>query len=252
MCAAARRFARVRRSGEFERAIRTIEAAEFEDAPGQQFKNYLLSPDQLRQGNATAAADTAGSLVEQMPDSAWAHNFRGTVAKATRDVAGARASFRPALELEPENAESLLGFARLALIDGDEAGVKTYLGRVLAKDPQNPTALVSLAQPRAVQGRFDESAALLARTAGVSAAHSDEGDLLAAQGKFETRHCLLAVVRAAAERRCGHQALGAATRAQERNLRRSCSIGAGRTPTTPARISAGVDRAVERRSRRRA
>jgi putative PEP-CTERM system TPR-repeat lipoprotein len=174
-------------SGEFERAIRTLESATFDDAqsPDEQFKSYLLALIRLRQGDTAGAATAAERLAQEMPSSAWAQSFRATVAMLGRDFETARAAFEKSLALEPDNVEGLLGLARLAFLEKDQDGAADNLKRVLAKDPRNPLATFSLAQIETSRGNFAEASALLARAPESSVRSRLEGDVFAAQQRFD-------------------------------------------------------------------
>ena len=59
-------------AGEFERAIRVLETASFDEARNAPLRDYLLALIQLRQGDLAGAAAAAQRLSEQQPDAAWA------------------------------------------------------------------------------------------------------------------------------------------------------------------------------------
>jgi len=172
-------------AGEFERAIRLLESASFDDAQSQRLKSYLLALVQVRQGNLEAADATARRLVEEQPAAAWPLNLRGAIAMAAGKLAEAHALLAKAAELEPRDAGSLLNLARVAARQNNGAEAEGYLKRVLEITPADTTAVVGLAQLAAVRGDFAAAEKQLGALPPSPLHDRLTGELMAVQGKFD-------------------------------------------------------------------
>lgn len=143
-------------AGEFERAIRVLEATSYDDPDSTEVRDYLLALIQLRLGDLPGARVAASRLVDAQP-AAWSLNLLGTIDLLSQDLAGAREKYLRALESEPKNVPTLLNLARVAVAsnDNDEAG--RLLRRVLEIDPGELTATIGLAQLAARRGDLEEA-----------------------------------------------------------------------------------------------
>lgn len=143
-------------AGEFERAIRVLEATSYDDPDSSEVRDYLLALIQLRLGDLAGARVAASRLVDAQP-AAWSLNLLGTIDLLSQDLAGAREKYLRALESEPKNVPTLLNLARVAVAasDNDEAG--RLLRRVLEIDPGELTATIGLAQLAARRGDLEEA-----------------------------------------------------------------------------------------------
>lgn len=172
-------------AGEFERAIRLLESASFDDPRSERITDYLLALVQVREGDLQAADVTAQRLVEQQPTAAWPLNLRGTIAMAGGDLTRAHELLVKAVELEPRNTASLLNLARVAAGRKNGAEAEQYLRQVVELDPQETTAVVGLAQLAAARGDFAASEKELQHLPPSPLRDRLNGELMAAQGRFE-------------------------------------------------------------------
>jgi predicted Zn-dependent protease len=91
------------------------------------------------------------------PDSAAIQSIRGLDLELSGSVEPARAAYRRALELEPENAAALAGLGRLALAS-DPGEALRLLDRAAAADPSDPAPMLLAARAKASVGDRDEAA----------------------------------------------------------------------------------------------
>lgn len=172
-------------AGEYERAIRVLQAQSFDDQKSEQTTNYLLALVQLRQGDLKGADETAAQLQQQLPTAAWPLDMRGTIAMFGGNFPAARAFHARALELEPNDVAALLNLARVAVLQKDGAEAERNLQRVLAIDPAHPVALFGLAQFAAERGDLKQAHALVARAPESAASLRANAELLVREGKFD-------------------------------------------------------------------
>lgn len=171
-------------AGEFERAVRVLQSASFDDAQSEQLRSYLLALVQVRQGNLAAADTTAQSLATAQPNAAWPLNLRATIALLGGNLESARTLLARALQLEPRNTGALLNAARVAAALRQPAEAEQYLTRVVDIDPENTLAPIGLAELAAARRDFTAAQSWIDRLP-VSALRTRlDGELLAAQGRF--------------------------------------------------------------------
>lgn len=171
-------------AGEYDRAIRVLQAQSLDDEKGEQLTKYLLALVQVRQGDLKGADETAQQLQQRFAAAAWPLDLRGTVALLGGDYPTARGYHVKALELDPKDVPALLALARLGALQNDKAETERNLQRVLAVDAAQPVALFGLAQLAAERNDFKEAHALIARAPESPARLRAEADLLARERNY--------------------------------------------------------------------
>jgi putative PEP-CTERM system TPR-repeat lipoprotein len=171
-------------AGEFERAVRVLQSASFDDTQSEQLRNYLLALMQARQGDLAAAKATAQSVVAAQPSAAWPLNLSATIAMLGGDFPSAQQMLERALELEPRNVGALLNAARAAAARNQLPQAEQYLRRVLDAEPGNTTAPIGLAELAAGRRDFAAAQSWVERLPESALRTRLEGELLAAQGRF--------------------------------------------------------------------
>jgi putative PEP-CTERM system TPR-repeat lipoprotein len=172
-------------AGEFERAIRVLESASFDDPQSERLTQYLLALVQVRQGNLDAADATAQKLAQQQPDAAWPLNLRGSIAMARADLPRAHELLTRALAVEPNNLGALLNMARVAVAQKNNGEAEQYLQRAAEVAPDNVTARIGLAQLAAARGDFAAAATEISQVPPSPLRDRLTGELMAVQGRFD-------------------------------------------------------------------
>jgi Flp pilus assembly protein TadD len=105
----------------------------------------------LRQG--LQAARRAIAIDPKLPE---AHKAESLVLRGMRDTEGATASLRRALDADPRFTPAMSNMAVYQFEKGDLAGAERLHRKILQIDPQEPFAMLWLAQILDVTGRFEE------------------------------------------------------------------------------------------------
>ena len=111
-------------------------------------------------GNAAQARSTAQGLRARFPSSADIAQLAGDTALASGDARGALESYALAARVRrpwPLTRKAVLAYRRA----GDDVAADTLLARHVAGEPDNPAALVMLAQTLAARGEWERAALLL-------------------------------------------------------------------------------------------
>jgi Flp pilus assembly protein TadD len=87
----------------------------------------------------------------------------GNVLAAGEDFSGAAASYRRALQREPENAEAMNNLAWVLLQSGDSEGALPWAEAAVARAPDDPAFLDTLAAIHLARGEQQAAAALIDR-----------------------------------------------------------------------------------------
>jgi putative PEP-CTERM system TPR-repeat lipoprotein len=144
-------------SGDTAGAIEALNrAAELDTATGR--PDAILVQTHLRAGRHSEAMAAAERLIRERPQDPLGYHLVGLVRLATRDIAGARASFAEALKQDAAYLPAAADLARLDLKANDPKAARGRFESVLAKDPRNSRALIALAGIAATQK--DETAYL--------------------------------------------------------------------------------------------
>lgn len=172
-------------AGEFERAVRVLQSASFDDGQGELLRNYLLALVQVRQGDLRAADATAERVVESQPEAAWPLNLRGTIALLDGRLDAAKDLLGEALEIEPRHTGSLLTAARVAAARNELPAAQRFLESVIEIDAGNTAAHVGLAELAAARRDFPSAESWIERLPVSPLRLRLEAELLAAQGRFD-------------------------------------------------------------------
>lgn len=131
-------------SGDTAGAIEALNrAAELDTATGR--PDAILIQTHLRAGRHNEAMAAAERLIRERPRDPLGYHLVGLVRQATRDLAGARASYAEALKQDPSYLPAATELARLDLQANDLKAARGRFESVLAKDPRNSRALIALA-----------------------------------------------------------------------------------------------------------
>jgi putative PEP-CTERM system TPR-repeat lipoprotein len=148
--------------GESERGLGELEAVALEDTGIR--ADLALVATNMRQKKFDAALAAVAAIEKKQPDKPLAHNLRGGVLLAKGDVAGGRRSFERALEIDPAYLPAATNLARLDMAEKKPEEAKKRFEAVVAKDPKNSKAYLSLASLRSAAGAPpDEVAALIGK-----------------------------------------------------------------------------------------
>src|SRR5207249_4788809 len=109
------------------------------------------------------------ALEKKQPDNPLSHNLRGAALLGKGDRDSARKSFERALTLNPTYMPAVVNLARLDLADKRPDEAKKRFDTVLAKDPNNVSAMLGIAEVRARAGASPaETAALIDKAIAVN------------------------------------------------------------------------------------
>jgi tetratricopeptide (TPR) repeat protein len=131
-------------------------------------------------------------LLNQHPELGFAHANKGNALIALGFLARARASHLRALELEPGNVSAMASLASIASHRGNHEEARTWAQQVLAKIPNFPDAVLSLAAAELASGERARAESLLTslladpRVAEIDAARAGGllADVLDAGGRY--------------------------------------------------------------------
>jgi Flp pilus assembly protein TadD len=105
----------------------------------------------LSRGAPAMALHISDDLLVKNPRNAGALTRRGDALAALDRAGEAAVSYNMAIDIEPNNAQALLGLGRLRLAQ-DPAAAEVLFARVVTADPRNAVALSDLGVARDVQG----------------------------------------------------------------------------------------------------
>ncbi|MBJ7313252.1 PEP-CTERM system TPR-repeat protein PrsT [Rugamonas sp. CCM 8940] len=150
--------------GESGRAIAELErAAGLEPKGGR--AGVLLVLTHLRTKNFPKALAAVQQLERQQGGNPLVFNLKGGVQLASRDVAGARASFERALTLDPLYLPALENLAQLDLMEKHPEQARQRYEAALRRAPKNAAILGALAKLATAQGKPAEARVWLERAA---------------------------------------------------------------------------------------
>ncbi len=138
-----RRASELASAGRFDEALEVLRR-EALLVPADPRPRLLESRILLQAERHEEALAVAEGLVAALPENADAVYQRGAVRVATRDLAGAEADFRRALELAPEHTAAMSDLAVLLADRGETAEARALLERVLELRPGDPVATANL------------------------------------------------------------------------------------------------------------
>jgi cellulose synthase operon protein C len=130
--------------------------------PGTYADMALISA-RLRRNDLDGALKAIDRLQAKQADKALPHQLRGRVLAQRKDLAGARASFDKALEIDPVYFPAVAGLAGLDIAEKKPEDALKRFEALLAKEPKNYRALLAVAELKQSTGaKPEEVAALLA------------------------------------------------------------------------------------------
>ena len=137
-------------AGDPDTAFRELEGAAAESSEVQ--ADIVLIRSALGRREFDKALAAVDALEKKQPNTPLAHHLRGVALLGKRDLAGARRSFEKALALDPTYFRAAANLARIDLAEKKPDDAKKRFDAVLAKDPKNVSALLALAELRAMGG----------------------------------------------------------------------------------------------------
>jgi putative PEP-CTERM system TPR-repeat lipoprotein len=131
-------------AAEFSRAIELLQAMPPGAATGYQ-REYLLMLALLRNGAKDKAIAEGDGLLARSGKDPAAHNLVAGLLTAAGQPDAGRAQFQKALELKPNDPQTLLNLARLDLAEGRIAEAEANFKKALDADPKNLQATLGAA-----------------------------------------------------------------------------------------------------------
>jgi putative PEP-CTERM system TPR-repeat lipoprotein len=155
--------------GDTEGAIRDLEAASALD-PNVSAADLALVANLLRQKQFDQALAVVGRLEKKQANNPLVYNLKGIVYLTKRDLVNARANFERALQIQSDYLPAIGNLAQLDRMEKKpDTGRKRYEA-ILAKEPNNEQALLSLAGlVQSLGGDPGETEALLKRAVAANA-----------------------------------------------------------------------------------
>jgi len=157
---------------------------------------FLIAGLSVASGDAQAAVSDADPK-PAIGDSQPGNYLSALIASADRDTLAAETYYREALRADPRNSDLLERAFAAALSNGDESSADMLAERLLARDPSNSLARLSVAVYNIQQGQFAAARAHLASGEALRA-HDVTTALLTAwcfAGQSDLRHALDALDR---------------------------------------------------------
>ncbi len=150
--AARTRLAQVRlATGDTERAFKDLEEASGLDEKQYQADLALVAAH-LRRKEYDQALAAVAKLEKKQPNNPVTYNVKAIAFAAKGDMKSARANFEKALSLQFNYLPAARNLARLDLAEKKPAEAKARFESILAKEPKNEGALLSLAETQAATG----------------------------------------------------------------------------------------------------
>jgi len=172
-------------------AVKTIEESKLDlTDPANAVALRALITSLTKLGENAKAQERVNSALRAHPDVAAFHALNGRVLKAAgKPVDQSRAEFDRALELDPDEAEAVIGLAELAAEAGETDAALTLYDRAAALDTDHADAALAAAQlalgaGRTAQAKQRFEAILIAHPREASAS-IELARILAEQGEFE-------------------------------------------------------------------
>jgi putative PEP-CTERM system TPR-repeat lipoprotein len=138
-------------AGEKERGLRELESAVATDTTHNRAALAVIMAS-VRGGDMDRALKEIDALAKRQPNNPLSRTLEGKARIAKRDVAGARESYERALALNPAYLPAARDLAALDLADNKPDKAKKRIETIIAKDPKNAGAYLSLAELRMRSG----------------------------------------------------------------------------------------------------
>ncbi len=182
---------RLELAGKFEEAVGLLERA-VEIAPGDVPARNALALTLQRVGRPAEALAHTDELLKAHPELSFVHANKGDALVALGWLARGRTSHLRALELDPGNFSSVVSLASIASHLGKHDEARQWSEQVLAKIPNFPSAVISLAAAELAAGATERAEKLIrALLADARVAPSDRarangllGDVFDAAGRY--------------------------------------------------------------------
>lgn len=150
--------------GDNERAVSELEQAATLDAKSSRV-GTLLVLSHLRNRQHDKALAAVKRMEAQFPDNPMVHNLKGGVLLVQRDLAGARASFERAVQLDPLFLPALDNLTTMDTNDKKPEAARQRLEAALNKDKNNSDVMTALANLATMQGQSSVARKWLERAA---------------------------------------------------------------------------------------
>jgi len=138
----------------------------------------------IENGRQEAAISALEKLVEAYPDFAQAHHDLGTLYDATEDWEAARRHYQAAIDRDPDNAAGIKRLAELVYTRlGDLAQALVHFKRALEIQPQDVETLLICGNLSVVQHRFDEAQGFYRRVLDIEPWNRDAASSLEKLGR---------------------------------------------------------------------
>jgi cellulose synthase operon protein C len=122
------------------------------DSDDSTLADMALISVSLRRGEFDKALKAIDGLEKKQPGKPMAANLRGRTLLAKKDVAGARKAFEQAVGIDPTYIPAIASLAAIDMAEKKPEQARKRFEDVLAKTPNQPQALLALAELRAREG----------------------------------------------------------------------------------------------------
>jgi putative PEP-CTERM system TPR-repeat lipoprotein len=171
-------------AGQYDRAVRIIEATEFDGPNADLAPQFLTALVRLRQGEVGAAQEIAERLLAAEPSLSASHLLLGMIATYRQDPDAARGHFETALSIEPKNPSTLAALARIEVGAGNRDSAKSRLLDVVEIEPNHYGALQTLAEIALSEGDAAAATSWLERTPESALKSATLGNIELLEGNF--------------------------------------------------------------------
>lgn len=162
-------------------------AAQDDDDAAEAVAAFNEAQNFHEKGDLPAAVKLYEKALALLPEFPEAHYQRGTAQLALGNIAEAERSLRRSVELRGDWTLAIAGLASVLVQKGEGVEAERLLQQVLAKEPQNPPALIALAELRLKGGApHDALQELLAKLSVLTAKANPTVSLWTARAALET------------------------------------------------------------------
>lgn len=143
-------------SGDTEKAVAELESVT-ESAQSPMQADVMLVLTLLQTKEFDKAAKAASALADKLGKDPMPYNLLGVALLGKGDMAGARAAFEKALEIEPKFTVADLNIAQIELRAGNRDAAEARYKAILTKDAANANALLGLAALAEAAGKPEDA-----------------------------------------------------------------------------------------------